>query len=326
MTTRPEPALRLLEVEPDLGEHLSPEELELADRIILPVVTLLRQDVDLDAVLASAGAFAAAVADGMLMHRMAIVDQPALRLLGPGDIIPRSAQIRSALLTGSQYRAPGRLRLALLDDRVLAAGRHIPRLFAALQIRMGEQYHRLATQLAVCQLPRVEDRLLALMWLLAESWGRVTPNGTIVPLALTHDALGELVGARRPTVTLALKELSDRGAVFRQDSAWLLLEPPPVGPRGRGGPQLRAEPRLVTPAPARWGVRDDEPPSAEADLAAIASRLLRTVEGVRASHQRHAQEVGDRLAQSRQVRDESRQLRARLAAEKLTRPTLAPRR
>jgi DNA-binding GntR family transcriptional regulator len=49
-------------------------------------------------------------------------------------------------------------------------------------------------------------------------------------MTLTHDALGELVGARRPTVTLALKELTHRGSVFRQKGHWLLLKPPSQAP------------------------------------------------------------------------------------------------
>jgi len=48
-----------------------------------------------------------------------------------------------------------------------------------------------------------------------------------VPVSLTHDALGELIGARRSTVALALNELSERGAVVRQNGSWLLLESPP---------------------------------------------------------------------------------------------------
>ena len=61
----------------------------------------------------------------------------------------------------------------------------------------------------------------------------MTPSGVVVPLSLTHELLGRLVGARRPTVSLALKALIDRGAlVRRQDRSWLLLEPAPdLAPR-----------------------------------------------------------------------------------------------
>ena len=80
---------------------------------------------------------------------------------------------------------------------------------------MADGAQRLAVQLAICQLPRVQDRVLAMLWLLAESWERVTSSGTTLSLSLTHQAL---VGARRPTVTLALGELAERGAVVQQDA------------------------------------------------------------------------------------------------------------
>jgi hypothetical protein len=48
----------------------------------------------------------------------------------------------------------------------------------------------------------------------------------MLPLALTHETLGGLVGARRPTVTLALRELTERGALVHQSPGWLLLEAP----------------------------------------------------------------------------------------------------
>lgn len=54
-----------------------------------------------------------------------------------------------------------------------------------------------------------------MLWHLADRWGRVTPDGVIVPLKLTHEALGRLVGAQRPTVTLALGELVASGRVTR---------------------------------------------------------------------------------------------------------------
>lgn len=235
-------------MEPEFGAQLSAVERELAGRLTVPVVTPPHRQLDLPALLAEHDAFAAVLVDGMLLHRVAIGGQPGMRLLGPGDMLGRSAGPISGLVSGSAYRASGPLRLALLDDRVLLAGTRFPRLFAGLQTRLGDQHERLMAQLVICQLPRVQDRVLAVMWLLAETWGRVTASGTVLPLVLTHDAIGELIGARRSTVTLALKELAERGALFRQDGEWLLHEPPPAGEDLR---PLRAEPEVVTPGPTR---------------------------------------------------------------------------
>jgi CRP/FNR family cyclic AMP-dependent transcriptional regulator len=52
------------------------------------------------------------------------------------------------------------------------------------------------------------DRLLALMWSLADRRGIVREDGVYVPLSLTHETLAQMIGARRPTVTLGLKALS----------------------------------------------------------------------------------------------------------------------
>jgi Crp-like helix-turn-helix domain len=67
---------------------------------------------------------------------------------------------------------------------------------------------------------------MALLWLLAERWGYVSTMGTHLRLDLTHETLGSLVGARRPTITLAVSELVDRGALIKQQQGWLLIEPP----------------------------------------------------------------------------------------------------
>jgi CRP/FNR family cyclic AMP-dependent transcriptional regulator len=56
----------------------------------------------------------------------------------------------------------------------------------------------------------------------------VSGDGVIVPLALTHRILGQLVGARRPTVSTALSELAEREELVRRpDGSWLLRGDPP---------------------------------------------------------------------------------------------------
>jgi Crp-like helix-turn-helix domain len=113
--------------------------------------------------------------------------------------------------------------VAILDDRVLPALRAWPAIGSRLIARAARQAARAAEQRAISQLPRVELRIRALLWHLAERWGRIGASGVLVPLELTHEALGRLVGARRPTVTLALSELARTGAVTRRaDGSWVL--------------------------------------------------------------------------------------------------------
>jgi CRP/FNR family transcriptional regulator, cyclic AMP receptor protein len=70
-------------------------------------------------------------------------------------------------------------------------------------------------------------RLHMLLGHLASRWGRVRGDGVTVPIRLTHTVLADLVAARRPTVTTALRDLSKRGAVRPVDEGWLLAGKPP---------------------------------------------------------------------------------------------------
>ena len=73
------------------------------------------------------------------------------------------------------------------------------------------------------RLRRIEDRLLGTLWYLAATWGRVTPRGLAVPISLTHQTLGELAGAQRPSVTLGMAALRDRGLVDRMPDGTYVL-------------------------------------------------------------------------------------------------------
>jgi CRP/FNR family cyclic AMP-dependent transcriptional regulator len=67
-----------------------------------------------------------------------------------------------------------------------------------------------------------------MMWYLADRWGKVTPDGVHLPLRLTHQTLGRLVGAQRPSVTTALKQLAAEGRLTREgDGTWMLHGDPP---------------------------------------------------------------------------------------------------
>jgi len=99
-------------------------------------------------------------------------------------------------------------------------------LFDALIDRTMRRSRRLGLSQAICQLRRVDDRLLVLFVHLADRWGRVRDDGLLVPLRLTQETLARLVGARRPTVSLALSRLKERGLLVRQPGGWLLTRSP----------------------------------------------------------------------------------------------------
>jgi CRP-like cAMP-binding protein len=69
-------------------------------------------------------------------------------------------------------------------------------------------------------------RLRTLFTHLADRWGRVTPDGVLLPLLLTHTVIAQLTGLRRPSVSLSLAELERTGEIVRlARDRWLLARP-----------------------------------------------------------------------------------------------------
>lgn len=112
--------------------------------------------------------------------------------------------------------------IAVLDERLEVIARHWPSLMTAMVIRGADQTRHALLQQTISQLPRVEDRLLALMWSLADHRGIVRPDGVFVPLSLKHQTLAQMIGARRAPVTLGLKALGERGVLRATGNGWLL--------------------------------------------------------------------------------------------------------
>ncbi len=80
----------------------------------------------------------------------------------------------------------------------------------------------------------------------ATGWGRVTSEGVLLPLCLSHRMLGELVGARRPSVSTAAAALEKADRLIRRpDGTWLVREHTAVA---RTAPQSVAQRRRLVPS------------------------------------------------------------------------------
>jgi CRP/FNR family cyclic AMP-dependent transcriptional regulator len=167
--------------------------------------------------------FGMLVVEGLLAREVRLGDRTSTNLYGPGDILDLRTDQGSSLAAGARLMCPEVAVIALLDDRVLIAMREWPRMIARLFAVAMRQLERADINAAIGRLERVEDRLLGFFWLLADRWGRRGPDGIVIEQPLTHEAIGQLIGARRPTVSLGLRALSERHTLHRHaDGTWLL--------------------------------------------------------------------------------------------------------
>jgi CRP-like cAMP-binding protein len=163
------------------------------------------------------------VLDGVVSREVPVAGRGLPQLLHRGDVVPVPVRASSTVPADVRLHAIGDAAVAVLGVEFARAAARWPPVLAAFHRRLSLQDQRLAAQGAIGQLPRVEQRLLALFWLLAEDWGKVSGDSVAIPLRLTHQELGRYVGARRPTVSLALKELEESGRLRRRDDGnWLL--------------------------------------------------------------------------------------------------------
>ena len=165
------------------------------------------------------------VLEGLLIRDVTIADARCGELIGPGALLrPRDSHETGAPMRHEiGWRVVEPTRLAVLDRRFLRVAAHWPSLMTALLARTTERAHNLGVMVSIHSLKRVDTRLLAYFWHLADRFGKVTSDGVLVPLALTHRQLALLVGAQRPSVTSALGTLAERQQLRRDERGnWLL--------------------------------------------------------------------------------------------------------
>ncbi len=163
------------------------------------------------------------VLDGVLAVNVQVGDRVAAELLGSGDIVEACQEKGDDLLAcATEWRGLVPTRFAVLDDGFVQRVRPWPQIMQALLNRVERRARNLNVQRAIASQPRLEVRLALLLWHLAARWGRVEPGGIRLPLPLTHQLLGRLVGAERPSVSHALGRLARSGLVTGHGDEWHL--------------------------------------------------------------------------------------------------------
>ena len=162
------------------------------------------------------------VLDGVLAANVQVGDRVATELLGAGDVIQPWNSDEAELVCEIDWRALVPTRFAVLDAAFWHRIEPWPQITLALLRRAGKRTRRLIVQRAISAQPRLEVRLVLLMWHLAARWGKVEPGGVRLELPLTHQLLGRLISAERPSVSHALARLGRSGLLTGHGDRWHL--------------------------------------------------------------------------------------------------------
>ena len=163
------------------------------------------------------------VIDGVLALSSRVGDRIATELVGAGDLLqPLWGGAEHLLACEITWRALLPMRFALLDAAFVKRVRFWPQIGQALLRRAGRRAINLDVQRSIAAQPRLEVRLALLLWHLAGRWGKVEPGGVRLPIPLTHQLLGQLIAAERPSVSHALARLAAGGFVTGHGDEWHL--------------------------------------------------------------------------------------------------------
>lgn len=164
------------------------------------------------------------VLDGLLLREVTFVAGESGELVGPRDVLRpwEDETATGALRSEAAWTALTPVRLAVLDRDFAHAIAPWPEVWTAVCGRLLQRARRLGVLLALSHIPRLEPRLLGILWFLSEHWGEELPDGARVSLPLTHRTLGVLVGARRPSVTRSMSALTRKGLITQDRGGFVL--------------------------------------------------------------------------------------------------------
>ena len=290
----------LLEVDPDLARPLDPDDAATARRFAVAELRRIAPGLwrPADAFTPQPDTIGLLMGSGLMSRNIILGGRWCTELLGPGDLLRPWEDGSAGVLVSCDVRwhVLEEAQLAILGRGFAIVAARWPALTSALVARAVGRSHALALSATISSTTGLETRLLMLFWHLADRWGKVRRDGVVVPVQMTHELIARLIGARRPSVSTALKRLERDALITRLNgTGWLLGGPPPksvlrheseCGGAASAGDAAPPQLELISrhdAGPAGDGVRDDTRGSGDAAAlrAEPANMLAQVQAGVR---------------------------------------------
>lgn len=215
--------VHILDEDPDLALGLhGPRRASARRRATAPVMELSPGQADLiDAYGSVSGWFGLLVLDGLILQHARVLERSTTQMLGRGDLFcPWQIEQNSAVLRSTvSYEVIAASRVALLDDAFGERVRPWPEIASAL---IGRAQALTVTR-GLAGYPRVDIRIVALLWELAERSGVAVADETVVlPIPLDAQAIARIVGCEPESVSSALGLLRRDGLIASDSAGWIL--------------------------------------------------------------------------------------------------------
>lgn len=219
--------MQLLGCDPQLAEGLSAEERALAAGSLPVQAAMLKKgNWDPGAEPPEPGYLGHLVCGGLLVRKVEVDRGRSVELLGRGDLL-RPWQEDASSFCQASWEVLEPTSLVVLSPALARGLGRWPAIASNLMARGVNRSRASAAAAAISSIVGLEERLLILLWHLAERWGEPVKEGVRIPIALPHRLLAELVGARRPSVTTALASLQEEERLISANGCWVLLGDPP---------------------------------------------------------------------------------------------------
>jgi hypothetical protein len=164
------------------------------------------------------------VLKGLLLYEVSACGRATAELLGPGDLVrPWGGDVSPTLASDVRWAVLEQVLLADLGTVASSRFADTTDVFEALVKRCTGRAEAVAIQRSITAHVRVDVRVLAYLWHLADRFGVVMPGAVKLDIPLTHAVIARLIGARRPTVTTALQRLIQLGYLRRDGRAFVLI-------------------------------------------------------------------------------------------------------
>jgi CRP/FNR family transcriptional regulator, cyclic AMP receptor protein len=219
---------QLLDCDPALGEGLSADDRAAAAAALPVQVARLEEGAwEPGTEAGSPEQLGFLVVRGLIVRRVKVVEGSSVELLGKGDLL-RPWQEDASSFCAASWEVLERATLAVLGPGFVRGLGQWPTIASNVSARGIRRSRALAADSAIASIVGLEERVLILLWHIAERWGESRKDGIHISVRLPHRLLAELVGARRPSVTSALGALQEAGRLdSTANGGWVLPGDPP---------------------------------------------------------------------------------------------------